>query len=252
MARFKDQHIVITGASTGIGRATADIIASEGGKVTLLARREEVLAQAVEEIRAAGGNAIWRAADASDKHALYAALDSAAQEMGPIDGLFANAGTSGGFASFGDYDDALFEDVLRTNLMSPFWAIKHVLPGMIARRRGSILVTGSLASERGMANNAGYVASKHGVLGLARAAAIEAAPHGVRANCLIPGFIDTPLMGNIDEKVAALLCEKVPQGRMGTAHETGQVAAFLLSDQASHVTGQSWAADGGVLGCLMV
>ncbi|MPT48773.1 MAG: SDR family oxidoreductase [Sphingobium sp.] len=252
MTRFKDKHIVITGASTGIGRATADLIASEGGKVTLLARRPEILTQAVEKIQTAGGIATSFAVDISDKAALIDSLDKAALTQGPIDGLFVNAGTSGAFAPLGSYDDALFEDVLRTNLISPFWAIKHVLPTMIERKQGAILVTGSLASERGMANNAGYVASKHAILGLSRATAIEAAPHGVRANCLIPGFIETPLMGNIDDAIAAQLCSKIPQGRMGSAHETAQVAAFLLSDQASHVTGQSWAADGGVLGGLMV
>lgn len=252
MTRFKDKHIIITGASTGIGRATADIIASEGGKVTLLARRPAILAQAVTEIQSTGGKANSFAVDVSDRTGLLDVLDKAAQAHGPVDGLFVNAGTSGAFAPLGAYDDALFEEVLRTNLISPFWAIKHVLPAMIERRQGAILVTGSLASERGMANNAGYVASKHAILGLARATAIEAAPYGVRANCLIPGFIETPLMGNIDDAVAARLCGKVPQGRMGSAHETAQVAAFLLSDQASHVTGQSWAADGGVLGGLMV
>jgi NAD(P)-dependent dehydrogenase (short-subunit alcohol dehydrogenase family) len=140
--------------------------------------------------------------------------------------------------------------VLAVNLTGAFRAIKRVLPGMVARGRGAILVTGSLASERGMANNVAYVASKHGVLGLARAVALEAAPHGVRVNCIVPGFIETPLLAGLDPDHSAILSSAVPQGRIGSADELAEVAVFLLSDAASHVTGQSWAVDGGVLGTL--
>jgi NAD(P)-dependent dehydrogenase (short-subunit alcohol dehydrogenase family) len=220
--------------------------------VFLVARRQNVLDEAVAEIRAAGGTAAAYAADVSDSAALHAAIDAAEAAFGPMDGLFANAGTGGTFAPFGSYADDAFEQVLRTNLFSPFWAIKRLLPGMIDRRRGAILVTGSLASERGMANNAAYVASKSGVQGLSRAAAIEAAPHGVRVNCIIPGFIDTPMLDGIDPDAAAHLARLVPQGRIGSSDELAEVAAFLLSDAASHVTGQSWAVDGGILGTLAV
>lgn len=249
---FRDQHILVTGASTGIGRATARLLAQRGGKVFLIARRQDVLDEVVADIRAAGGLAGSCAADVSDQPALFTAIEAAEAAFGPIDALFANAGFGGAFAPFVDYPDDMFERVLRTNLVGPFWAMKRVLPAMIQRRKGVILVTGSLASERGMAFNPGYVASKHAVLGLARAAALEVAPHGVRVNCVIPGFIDTPMLGNIDDATARMLAKTVPQGRIGTAEELAEVAAFLLSDAASHVTGQSWAVDGGVLGTLAV
>jgi NAD(P)-dependent dehydrogenase (short-subunit alcohol dehydrogenase family) len=246
---FTGRHIVVTGASSGMGLATARLLAARGAKVSLLARRAELLEEIAADI---GPQARGFAADVGDKASLIGALDAAEAALGPIDGLFSNAGLGGNFAPFAEYDDDLFETVLRTNLSAPFWAIKRVLPGMIERKRGSILVTGSLASERGMSQNPGYVASKHALLGLARAAAIEVAPHGVRVNCLVPGFIDTPLMEKLPPGARIALAQRAPAGRMGTSEEMAEVAAFLLSDAASYVTGQSWSVDGGVLGTLAV
>jgi len=249
---FNGDAVLVTGASTGIGRATAKLLAERGAKVFLVARRTEVLEEAVGEIRAAGGTAAYHAADIADAPAIGAAIDAAEAAFGPLYGVFANAGTGGGFAPIGAYSDETFASVLSTNLMSPFWTLRRVMPGMIERGRGAIVLTGSLASEQGMANNAAYVASKHGVLGLARAAAIEGAAHNVRANCVIPGFIETPMMAGIDTDTRARLSSLVPQQRMGTAEEVAEVAAFLLSDAASYVTGQSWSVDGGMLGTQAV
>jgi NAD(P)-dependent dehydrogenase (short-subunit alcohol dehydrogenase family) len=250
---LQGHHVLVTGASTGIGQATASMLARRGAKVFLIARNEPRLKDATDAIVREGGLAACAAADVSDRTQLSTAIDAAERHFGAIHGLFANAGTGGRFASLGEYDDQIFEAVIRTNLTSVFWAIKRILPGMIARRRGSILVTGSLASERGMANNAAYVASKHGVLGLARAAAIEAASHNVRVNCVVPGLIETPMIMQLDPKLSAqqlrdLLGKGVPMGRIGTAEELAELACFLLSDLASHITAQSIAVDGGILG----
>jgi NAD(P)-dependent dehydrogenase (short-subunit alcohol dehydrogenase family) len=253
---FQGRHILITGASTGIGLATAQLLARRGARVFLMARGAGKLAAAAQGIERAGGTVAWAAADVADRAALDAAMATAESTFGPIEGLFANAGTGGEFAPAAQYRDEVFEAVIRTNLTSVYWALKRVLGGMIARRRGSILITGSLASERGMPGNIAYVASKHGVLGLARAAAAEAAPHQVRVNCVLPGFIETPMLLQLDPNAAAQvirdrLAPSVPLGHIGSANELAELACFLLSDRASHITAQTIAVDGGVLGTLI-
>jgi NAD(P)-dependent dehydrogenase (short-subunit alcohol dehydrogenase family) len=249
---FSGEHIVITGASSGIGRATAMRVASGGGKVTLIARRADQLAEAVGEIEHGGGKAGFIAADMGVQAEVTAALDQAVAHHGAIDGLFLNAADGGQFGPTPDITDESFEQVMRVNVFSPFWAIRHALPAMMARGKGAIVVTGSLASERGMVGNIGYLASKHAVLGLARGIAMEAAPSGVRCNCLNPGFIDTQMLADVPEHQRAGMAARVPQGRIGTPEEAAAVAAFLLSPLSSHVTGQSWAVDGGLLGTLMM
>lgn len=246
---FTGQHVVITGASSGIGRATAARIAARGGRVTLIARRAGLLD---EVARGLGEGAASVTADVGDKSQLIAALDRAVGVNGGIDGLFLNAAYGGTFVPVWEYEDEPLDQALHVNVKSPFWAIRHVLPAMMQRRKGSILVTGSLASERGMAGNFGYLASKHAVLGLARAVAMETAASGVRCNCIVPGFIATSMLDAVPPAVLAQIAPRIPQGHIGKPEEVAEVAAFLLSDAASHVTAQSWAVDGGLLGTLML
>jgi len=253
MNGFGGRHVLITGASSGIGLVSATLLARRGARVYLVARRRDQLAAAASAIAKEGGIAAYGVADVSDRDALLAAIAQAEAAFGPIEAVFANAGTGGRFTALTAYDEGTFDQVIRTNLTSVFWTLKRVLPGMLERRRGSILMTGSISSERGMANNVAYVASKHGLLGLARAAALEAAPYNVRVNCVIPGLIETPMLLQIDpnaplQQVRELLGRAVPMGRIGTAEELAETACFLLSDAASHVTAQAIAVDGGMLG----
>ena len=246
---FAGKHIAITGASSGIGLETARMLAQRGAAVTLIARRAEQLEEAAREL---GDKAAWAAADVGEREQLDAALDSAVEQNGPITGLFANAGLTGGFTPLLEYPGELWDDTLRVNLTSVFWAVQKVLPAMVESKGGSILVTGSMVSKRGMAMNPAYVASKHGLLGFSRAVAMEMAPHGVRCNCVIPGFIETEALARIPEEQRGMIEKRVPQRRMGSVAEMAEVAVFLLSDAASHVTGQDWAVDGGTLETLEV
>jgi len=255
VSEFANRHVLITGGSSGIGLATARLLGRRGARVFLIARNAAKLAAATDAIAQEGGSAAYAVADVADRSALLAAIDAAENAFGSVAGLFANAGSGGRFAPLAEYDDAQFDTVLRTNLTSVYWAIKRVLPPMLARGTGSIVVTGSLASARGMPFNVAYVASKHAVMGLARAAAAEAAARGVRVNCVLPGLIETPMLMQLDpsasvEVIRERLSGNVPQGRIGRADEPAELVCFLLSDRASHITAQTIAVDGGILGTL--
>jgi NAD(P)-dependent dehydrogenase (short-subunit alcohol dehydrogenase family) len=255
---LSNRTIVVTGASSGIGRASALLMGRMGARLFLVARDQRALDEVAAAIRADGGTAEAYAADVGIKAELLAAIDRAEARFGTIDGFFANAGAGGPKTPLVDYDDDAFDWMLTINLKSIFWAMKRLLPAMIERRAGAILVTGSLGSERGFPMTCGYNSAKHGLLGLVRSAAAEVARHNVRINAILPGLVETRMLDEIAGEIgggdaaagAKALGTMVPMGRLGHADELGQVAAFLLSDAASYVNGQAWAVDGGILHTL--
>jgi NAD(P)-dependent dehydrogenase (short-subunit alcohol dehydrogenase family) len=252
------KSVIVTGASTGIGRAAAIVCARQGARVLLVARSEEKLVSAVKEIEQAGGTAAVHVADLSDRNDTLAMFDAAETRWGPIDGLIANAGIDGVKLPLVDFPEEVFDQLISLNLKSVFWSLKRLLPGMIARRSGSIVITGSVGSVRGLPLTSGYNVTKHAVLGLMRSAASEVSRHNVRVNCVIPGLIQTPMLEGLANMIGegdpakgfSVLGGMSPMERVGRPEELARAAAFLLSDAASYITGHALAVDGGVLATM--
>jgi len=240
---------LVTGASSGIGRATAERLARAGAPVALVALPGPPLDDAVAACRAAGATAVGHAADVGDPAAVDAAFAAAERDLGPVGAVVNNAGTSL-VASLADTDDAAWQRLLHTNLTGSFNVLRAAARAMLPRRAGAIVNTASELAVTGQAGYVAYSATKGGILAMTRALAAEAAPHGVRVNAVCPGAIDTPMM---DETFARfpgfreMLIGFVPTGRMGTATEVADAIAWLLSDAASFVTGEALTVEGGLL-----
>lgn len=252
------KRIIVTGASSGIGAAAAEIMGSLGAKVLIAARSEDKLKQVADAVTKAGGEGRWFAADMAKEADIHALADKANALWGGVDGVFANAGTGGAAAPFADFPLAAYDEVMNVNVRSMFILLQRVLPGMLKQQSGSIVCTGSIASERGLPMTSAYNMSKHAVLGLVRSVSSEVSRHNIRVNCLIPGLIRTPMLEGLAQHISGGdvetglkgLAPMVPQGRIGTPAEAAWLAAFLLSDAAAYVNGQAWAADGGMLGTI--
>jgi NAD(P)-dependent dehydrogenase (short-subunit alcohol dehydrogenase family) len=178
--------------------------------------------------------------------------------FGRIDAFFNNAGIEGKLGPTHEYDEAEFDKIMAVNLKGVFLGLRHVLPVMLRQGSGSVVNTGSIASERGLAGACAYNASKHAVIGLTRTAASEVGTHGVRVNAVMPGVIDTPLLEAMLRMMFAgdvaagkrALGKVATMDRIGAPPEVGEVVTFLLSDAASFVNGAAWAVDGGALSTI--
>ena len=251
--RFTEQVVLITGATSGIGKAVALRVASEGAAVVLGARGKDAGEQVAGEIREAGGRALFVPTDVTVEDDVARLTQAALTEYGRLDAAFNNAGavnSSGPVSAQSDtgIDAAGWHADLELNLTSVFYGLRHQVPALIASGGGAILNNASNLGVVGMGSVAPYVAAKHGVVGLTRAVALETAEQGIRVNALISGAVDTPAfrstMGATQESADAIAALH-PMRRISRPEETASFCAYLLSAEASFVTGAALAIDGG-------
>jgi NAD(P)-dependent dehydrogenase (short-subunit alcohol dehydrogenase family) len=241
--------VLITGALTGIGRATAIAFAREGARLIVSGRREEAGQALAKELRGLDAEAEFVKADVRNEADVRALVDHAVTRFGRLDVAVNNAGTEGQSAPLTEQTAENNAATFDTNVLGLLLSLKHELRVMVPQKGGSIINLSSVAGRAGFPGASIYVASKHAVEGLTKSAALEAAPAGVRVNAVAPGPIETPMLnrfvGSPQNKERFL--KLIPLQRAGEADEIAQTILFLASNKASYVTGQSYVVDGGRL-----
>jgi NAD(P)-dependent dehydrogenase (short-subunit alcohol dehydrogenase family) len=240
---------IITGASSGIGRAAALLFAREGAQLVLAARRAEPLKAVVEEIAATGGSAVSCVGDVCSEAFARQLVATAQERWGGLDVAFNNAGTIAGMGPTTELSAALWEEALQTNLTSAFLGAKHQIPAMLQRGSGSLIFNSSFVGyTAAFAQTAAYAAGKAGLIGLTQALAAEFGAAGIRVNSLLPGGTDTPMAHQMNGTAEAMaqVAQLHALKRIAQPQEIAQAALFLASDDASFVTGSAMLADGGV------
>jgi len=251
MGRLKGKRAIVTGAGSGIGRASAKLFAAEGAAVLVVDKVADAVEATAAEIRAAGGTAVAVAADVGVESAVEGYVARAVAELGGLDILYANAGISGGLVPLFEQSVELWTEVLRVNLIGPFLAIRIGGRHMVDHGGGSIICTASVAGLRANAGGNPYSASKAGVISLVQTAANALSGTGVRVNAICPGLIETGMTRPIFEGARARgthdkIGQLNPLHRAGEPEEIAAMALFLASDEASYVNGQAFAVDGGL------
>jgi NAD(P)-dependent dehydrogenase (short-subunit alcohol dehydrogenase family) len=239
---------IVTGASRGIGATTAKALAAEGAAVALAARDESALAEVAGEIERAGGRPLVVPVDVTDEDAVKQLVEATTAAFGRLDLAVNNAGGSGHPPTpLADVATRDFDSAFAVNLRGVFVALKHEIAAMLATGGGAIVNIASTAGVEAVAGLAGYVAAKHGLVGLTKVAALDYAEQGVRVNALAPGPILTERLQHAGEEAQRMAGLAMPMRRIGSPEEVAAAATWLLSDAASFVTGVTLAIDGGKL-----
>jgi 2,5-dichloro-2,5-cyclohexadiene-1,4-diol dehydrogenase 1 len=244
---LQDKSIIVTGGASGIGRATAELAARQGARVTISDLSEPAGHQVVEQIRSAGGTAQFQRADVSNEADVIALVAAAVRQYGRLDGAFNNAGRPNIGKLLHELSLEEFEKVQAVNVRGVFLCMKYQIPEMLKGGGGAIVNTASAASLIAFPLAADYVASKHAVLGLTRAAALDYAAQNIRVNAVQPGTIRTPMLDGLfaaSPESEQFLVARTPMGRLGKPEEIAEGVVWLLSDKASYVTATGLSIDG--------
>ncbi|MCB1485823.1 MAG: SDR family oxidoreductase [Bauldia sp.] len=246
MAEFDNRVALVTGGGSGIGAAVSETLASRGARVVVADIDAAAAERTAAAIGASNGAAIAVQCDTTNPEDASRVVTLACEHFGGLDYAVNNAGIGGNLeVTVADGDLENWRRTIEVNLNGVFYGLHFQLAHMTARGSGAVVNLASILGLRGQEKSAAYVASKHGVVGLTKTAALETARQGVRVNAVCPGYIDTPMLATAPADVRAKLGELHPIGRLGKAGEVAELIAFLLSDRASLMTGGVYLADGG-------
>lgn len=250
MARLEGRSVIITGAGSGIGRAASLLFCREGARL-IAVDRSDAVEDTVDQVRRSGGTAEAVIADAGSEGDVAAFIARAVATYGRLDGIWANAGISGGLKPLAEQTPEHWQEILRVNLIGPFLAVKHAMPHLVKQGHGAIVCTASVAGLKSGASGHPYAASKAGVISLVQTTAYSLSGTGVRINAVCPGLIETgmtkPIFEGAKERgTEGKIGQLNPLKRAGQPHEVAAMGLFLISDEASYVNGQAFPVDGGL------